>query len=934
MMRAFACLAALVGIKVVTSHPLCFFDDRPTDYNEVLTFCDTSIAAYGACCTDDEEVQVMKDFSGVTPEGVELTGDCSNLYKEVVCGRCHSFSAHLYENLAPELGLLDGMTMKSDFCNELLTACGGQINFPTYDNNTVDYCTKHTGGGDDFFWSYPYEEAISDPRFLNEVFPDLGDNQQPDDTVSMRQTPDGSQWWLLGISGQIYAGLLDLAFGPMFGDDSYPQYFYVSYTVLLDDGENQRNRLARFTYVPGDPVATRATEEVLLTTVPKYNSVHSAGWLGFKPSVYGSAEICAIGLRNPWRCSFDRLNDDLYCGDVGQISVEEINFIECGNNYGWSRFEGSRCQEAVQDNEFNPPCDGVDRSDFTYPLFEYCHPDFDSTDADEQEFTGGADTCGNRFVVGNCVIGGYVYRGNFFSDLLDGAYIFGDSTMRNIYFLKEEEDGWAVGTIVSDASVQIISFAEDVNGEIVLLDYNHDIYHMPCGDLCVTTCLDQAEDQPAYESLGCFADDVNDRALPTEADNCGVGETAMSPAICASYCETLGSTFFGVQYSFQAYPDEFCGGFSTMEVFTIEDPLPTEAPAPTPLMNHSTTAPGATPSPTTTTVGPVLVGPSTAPTTPAPLDAGVAGYLGCFADAEAPRVFPETGMTGSNTMTTATCAGLCSDYAYYATQYGREVYSTSSDPTETPAPVADNAYLGCFADSTTDRVLSVVIDSGSMTTAICADTCAEYAYYGTQYGREIYSTGLVVETPSPVPDVETLSPVPDVETPSPVPDVETLSPVPDVETPSPVPDVETPSPVAPTEPGYLGCFADSTTDRVFSVVTGSGSMTTAICADTCAEYAYYGTQYGREIYSTGLVVETPSPVPDVETPSPVPDVETASPVVTTEPGYLGCFGDSQTGRVFSVVTGSGSMTTAICAGTCADYAYYGTQFGREVYGTA
>ncbi|CAM9875296.1 unnamed protein product, partial [Ectocarpus sp. 13 AM-2016] len=120
----------------------------------------------------------------------------------------------------------------------------------------------------------------------------------------------------------------------------------------------------------------------------------------------------------------------------------------------------------------------------------------------------------------------------------------------------------------------------------------------------------------------------------------------------------LGSTFFGVQYSFQcfcgpstadyakhgsltsdnceylceAYPEEFCGGFATMEVFTIEDPPPTEAPAPNPWVDNSTTpAPGTTPSPTTTTIGPVLVGPSTAPTTPAPLDAGATGYLGCFA---------------------------------------------------------------------------------------------------------------------------------------------------------------------------------------------------------------------------------------------------------------------------------------------------------------
>ncbi|CAN0318172.1 unnamed protein product, partial [Ectocarpus sp. 12 AP-2014] len=540
--------------------------------------------------------------------------------KQVVCARCHSFSAHLYEYLGAELGMLDGLTMTSAFCNDLVTACAGQIDFPTYDGGSVDYCTKHTGGGDDFFWSYPYEEPEVFEPGLNELFPELSANEQPGDTVSMRQTPDGSQWWLLGISGQIYAvnsdtmdeselvidvagpvpsggnfyvdfeeGLLDVAFGPMFGVPSYPSYFYVSYTVLLDDGEMQRNRLARFTYVPGDPVATRATEEVLLTTVPKYNSIHSAGWLGFKPSDYGSpgysdlywttgdggpqtdpenhsqdettmlgammrisvpsdgtgytipsgnypgscakAEVCAIGLRNPWRCGFDRANDNLYCGDVGHTLVEEINFIECGNNYGWSRFEGSRCQEAVQDNEFNPPCDGISRSGFTYPLFEYCHPDYDSTDADEEEFTGGAATCGDRFVVGNCVIGGYVYRGNFFSDLLDGAYIFGDSTMRNIYFLRKEEDGWAVGTIISDASVQIVSFAEDVNGEIMMLDYQHRMYHMPCGDLCATTCLEQAEDQPTYESLGCYADVVNDRALPIQGPNCGEGETAMSPAV-------------------------------------------------------------------------------------------------------------------------------------------------------------------------------------------------------------------------------------------------------------------------------------------------------------------------------------------------------------------------------------------------------------------
>lgn len=72
---------------------------------------------------------------------------------------CHSYSGHLYEVLGAELGALDGLTMTNDFCDELTTACDGQITFPTYDGD--DYCTKHTGGTTDQFWSYPYIEGGS-----------------------------------------------------------------------------------------------------------------------------------------------------------------------------------------------------------------------------------------------------------------------------------------------------------------------------------------------------------------------------------------------------------------------------------------------------------------------------------------------------------------------------------------------------------------------------------------------------------------------------------------------------------------------------------------------------------------------------------------------------------------------------------------------------
>ncbi|CAB1106281.1 unnamed protein product [Ectocarpus sp. CCAP 1310/34] len=80
-MRAYACLAALAATKVA-AHPLCYFDDRPTDYDQVLTFCDNSIAMSGACCTDEEEGQVEANFDAAFAEGVVPSSECAALYKE------------------------------------------------------------------------------------------------------------------------------------------------------------------------------------------------------------------------------------------------------------------------------------------------------------------------------------------------------------------------------------------------------------------------------------------------------------------------------------------------------------------------------------------------------------------------------------------------------------------------------------------------------------------------------------------------------------------------------------------------------------------------------------------------------------------------------------------------------------------------------------
>ncbi|CAM9813863.1 unnamed protein product, partial [Laminaria digitata] len=408
-----------------------------------------------------------------------------------------------------------------------------------------------------------------------------------------------------------------------------------------------RNRISKFEYFEGDTSATLASEEPLIDTKPKFNNIHAAGWCGFKPSDYGDGndahdlywttgdggpqtdnlntgqdttnllgsmiritvpsdgtgftipsgnlgslpdvrpEICASGFRNPFRCSFDRETDVLYCGDVGHTNVEEIDIVECGNNYGWSRFEGSRCQEAQEDRDGD--CQGASRNGFTFPFFEYCHPDYFS-EGDEDQFTGNQDICGDRRLTGHAVIGGYVYRGQFFADVLTGAYIFGDNNNRNIYYLNEVEGELVFGTIVSDGSVAIISFSEDINGELMLLTENYDILHMPCGDLCATTCLEQSENNVEAIDQGCYTDNSRDRVLTLAQSNCGDGERAMSSQICASYCDTLGAKYAGVQFSFQCFcgnnddfdrlgslpqsscemlctanPDEFCGGNNAMQ---------------------------------------------------------------------------------------------------------------------------------------------------------------------------------------------------------------------------------------------------------------------------------------------------------------------------------------------------------------------------------
>jgi glucose/arabinose dehydrogenase len=119
-------------------------------------------------------------------------------------------------------------------------------------------------------------------------------------------------------------------------------------------------------------------------------------------------EVWALGLRNPFRFSFDRLNGDLWIGDVGQGVKEEVDFAAAptpaGLNYGWNCWEGSEPGPAT-----DPECAGSQPSDFVFPVFEYTNPPTDCA----------------------AVIGGYVARGPNLGDVY-GRYLYGDLCVGDI----------------------------------------------------------------------------------------------------------------------------------------------------------------------------------------------------------------------------------------------------------------------------------------------------------------------------------------------------------------------------------------------------------------------------------------------------------------------------------------------------------------------
>jgi len=285
-------------------------------------------------------------------------------------------------------------------------------------------------------------------------------------------------------------GLLGLAFPPGFAGKNY---FYVYYTSFSGD-----NVVARYSVNADNPnVADVASESILLTFPHRTFSNHNGGQLAFSPvdgylyiglgdgggagDPFGNAqntgsllgkilridvesgatpyaippdnpfvfnpqsrpEIWAYGLRNPWRFSFDRFTGELYIGDAGQNSYEEVDYqppSPGGENFGWKVMEGTHCYPV---DDGNCSTDGL-----TLPVIDYDHRQ------------------------GDCaIVGGYVYRGGQYPSLQE-AYVYGDYCSGRIWGLRWDAAlGW-YSTLLLRAPFQISAFGEDQDGNLYVSAYN------------------------------------------------------------------------------------------------------------------------------------------------------------------------------------------------------------------------------------------------------------------------------------------------------------------------------------------------------------------------------------------------------------------------------------------------------------------------------
>jgi len=197
-------------------------------------------------------------------------------------------------------------------------------------------------------------------------------------------------------------------------------------------------------------------------------------------------EIWALGLRNPWRFSFDRSTGDLWIADVGQNAWEEVNVQPAaspgGENYGWRLMEGAHCYDP---NPCNP-------TGLVLPVAEYDHS------------------------LGCSITGGFVARGPAPARLA-GAYVYGDFCSGRVWAVRRQGASF-VNELILTTPYGISAFGEDEAGSLYLADYGGGaLYRFDAGE-CVLACaavVPAAAERGATVSLAATAEPTSCAASPT-----------------------------------------------------------------------------------------------------------------------------------------------------------------------------------------------------------------------------------------------------------------------------------------------------------------------------------------------------------------------------------------------------------------------------------
>lgn len=336
------------------------------------------------------------------------------------------------------------------------------------------------------------------------------------------------------ISGGNEQGLLGLAFHPDFASNGY---FYIDFTNTAGD-----TRIVRYQVPIADPdSADPGTADTLLRVDQPFSN-HNGGWIAFGADGYlyismgdggsggdpsnraqdtnlllgkqlridvdggspyaippdnpfagggGAGEVWNYGLRNPWRCSFDRLTHDLYIGDVGQSDWEEVSFQDAdtgGVNFGWRLKEGTHC--------YNPSTNCDPSGITTDPIYEYPH----------------SPECS--------ITGGYVYRGCAIPSL-QGTYFFSDYCSGGMWTFRY--DGTTLidfqdrTTELGTSGLNVVSFAEDSYGELYFLTLGGEIYKI-VPDAGVTDCNMNGISDSCEIEFGQVTD-ANSNGIPDECES-------------------------------------------------------------------------------------------------------------------------------------------------------------------------------------------------------------------------------------------------------------------------------------------------------------------------------------------------------------------------------------------------------------------------------